>query len=98
MFAHTVNPLKALPDFYVAKRNRKLKVLAAAGLLANDLQAGAQVKLVKRPARGKLTLKADGSFTYVPARGFLGKVTFKYRIASAFAVSATALVTIKVKK
>jgi hypothetical protein len=98
VFAHTVNPLKARPDFYTAKRNRKLKVLAPTGLLANDQQAGAQVKLVKRPAQGKLTLKADGSFTYVPARGFLGKVTFKYRIANAFAVSTAALVTIKVKK
>jgi hypothetical protein len=98
VFAHTVNPLTAVPDAYNAKRSRKLKVAALSGLLANDQHVSGQALLVKKPAKGKLTLKADGSFTYVPASGFVGKVTFKYRVANAFGVSAPVVVTIKVRK
>jgi len=56
------------------------------------------VKLVKKPLSGTLKLKADGSFTYTPVSGFLGKVTFRYRIVNAFGVSGNAVVTIRVKR
>ena len=75
----------------------KLNILAQAGLRANDQHAGGQVKLIKRPAKGKLTLRTDGSFTYKPPTGFVGKVTFKYHVFNAFAVSVPVVVTIKVK-
>jgi len=74
-----------------------LKIPAATGLLANDLNAGGQVKLVKRPLVGRLVLSSDGSFKYFPPLGFLGKVTFKYRIVNKFGISLPAFVTIKVK-
>ena len=86
-----MNPLTALPDTYFAKRNHALKVPALTGLLANDLTASAHVKLVKSPLVGRLVLSSDGSFKYFPPTGFLGKVTFKYRIVNAFGVSLPVL-------
>ena len=69
----------------------------ATGLLANDQNAGGHVKLVTFPAVGLLFKNADGSFKYIPPVGFLGKVTFKYRIVNSFGVSVPVVVTIKVK-
>ena len=56
-----------------------------------------QAKLVKKPKKGKLALKANGSFTYTPATNAVGKVTFTYRLTSAFGVSVPVTVTIRVK-
>ena len=97
VFTHTVGPLTALPDTYFAKRNHALKIPVATGLLANDQNAGGHVKLVTFPAVGLLFKNADGSFKYIPPVGFLGKVTFKYRIVNSFGVSVPVVVTIKVK-
>jgi len=97
VFTHTVNPLTAVPDIYNAKKDKKLKVSAAKGVLVNDGQTGVQAKLVKKPKKGKLVLKANGSFTYTPAPGSVGKVTFTYRLSSVFGVSAPVTVTIRIK-
>jgi hypothetical protein len=97
-FVRLIAPLTALPDVYTVKKNRRLRVLGAAGLLLNDVQASGLAKLAKKPVQGKLKLNADGSFIYTPAPGFVGKITFKYRIVSAFGVSAPTVVTIRVKR
>ena len=46
-------------------------------MLANDSGAVTAV-LVAGPAHGTLALQADGSFTYVPAAGYVGPDTFSY--------------------
>jgi hypothetical protein len=97
-FPHLVNPLTALADVYTVKQNRKLNAFVAIGLLANDRHVSGLATLVKKPAKGKLTLRPDGSFVYKPLAGFVGKVTFKYRLVSPFGVSGNVVVTIKVKR
>src|SRR5207244_4316933 len=57
---------------------------AAPGVLANDFDNvefdGVRVwDLVRAPVHGTLTLRPDGSFTYVPASGFTGRDGFTYR-------------------
>jgi hypothetical protein len=96
-FTHTVNPLTGVKDTYNAKKNKKLNVTAAKGVLANDGQTGVQAKLVKKPKKGTLVLKANGSFTYTPAPNTVGVFTFSYRLSNAFGVSAPITVTIRVK-
>lgn len=44
--------------------------------------------VVEEPGRGTLDLKSDGSFTYTPADGFTGAVTFTYRAGIATAAGA----------
>jgi Ca2+-binding RTX toxin-like protein len=81
----TVNPVdddpRANPDAYAATRNLTLTV-PTPGVLGNDtdVEAGPLTAvLVSGPARGTLTLAADGSFVYVPAPNFVGTDTFVYR-------------------
>ena len=66
-------------------------------MLGND-RAGQPLtaELVSGPAHGSLTLNADGSFRYVPARDFHGIDTFSYRACHGDRASAAAVVTITV--
>lgn len=55
---------------------------ADANVLANDSDPDGDALsavLEQAPANGSLTLSADGSFSYTPAPGFIGEVTFTYR-------------------
>jgi hypothetical protein len=57
-------------------------VLAWPGVLANDRDPNGDTILAvpaSPPSHGLLTLGADGSFTYLPASGFLGTDAFTYR-------------------
>jgi VCBS repeat-containing protein len=70
----------------------------ANGVLANDSdpdQDSLKAILSTAPANGSLTLNADGSFTYTPKAGFLGKDSFQYQ-ANDGALGTTATVTITV--
>jgi hypothetical protein len=70
--------------------------IAAPGVLGNDSdQDGDSVAavLVSGPAEGSLTLRANGSFTYVPANANYNSVTFTYRITDG-QVSSTATVSL----
>src|SRR5919201_3674443 len=51
---------------------------------------------VVAPANGKLSLSADGAFTYTPAPGFVGTDSFTYRIDDGTGRSADAVATITV--
>ena len=87
-------------DSFTVLAGRTLTV-AAPGVLANDtgLAAGSTAVLgtVPPPAAGALTFNPDGSFTFTPAAGFVGPVTFTYRVTSPAGVtSAAAVVTIQV--
>jgi hypothetical protein len=69
------------------------------GLLANDFDFENDILrpiLVTGPARGVLTMNADGSFTYDPVPGFFGTDTFVYRVSDGSLLSNTVTVTIQV--
>lgn len=95
------DPPKAIDDKYDAKEDTKLTVSAAKGVLANDVNPDdAKVSLtavLKTDAKhGKVTLKADGSFTYMPEEDFFGDDSFTYVAANKTDTSKAATVTIAV--
>ncbi|MFO0881012.1 MAG: Ig-like domain-containing protein [Gemmataceae bacterium] len=76
------NPL-GVSDRYLVDR-REFEVPANRGLLANDVSPLGRtltVLLETTPAFGILSLSADGSFRYIPNRGFTGTDSFTYRIS-----------------
>ena len=85
---------------YAAIEDTQLSVPTASGVLANDtdVDTGATLTavLVSAPASGTLVLSPDGSFTYTPAPGFNGTVTFTYHANDGFQDSNVATVTITV--
>jgi hypothetical protein len=56
---------------------------ADAGVLANDRGSPLTVVAYSDPQHGTLTLNPDGSFTYTPAPGYVGRDQFTYRITDA---------------
>lgn len=50
------------------------------------------VKLLSGPAYGSLQLQPDGSFSYTPASGFSGQVSFTYQLIGAFGSSQATVV------
>jgi hypothetical protein len=79
----------AVDDAYVVAPNSTLNVNAANGLRRNDAAPARdgltsrfipESLLVSGPASGSLTLNPDGSFSYTPAPGFQGEVSFSYRL------------------
>jgi VCBS repeat-containing protein len=92
------NPPDAINDSYSTARNKKLVVGPASGVLANDTDAdGNQLTttLGSGPRNGKVSLNADGSFTYTPNSRFTGTDSFTYKVSDGTG-SDTATVTIKV--
>jgi len=71
---------------------------AAPGVLANDTGLlGGTVLRVSGPGHGALTLRSDGSYTYVPNAGYVGTDSFSYKVRSLLLVTSnTAQVTISV--
>ncbi|MEO5925046.1 MAG: Ig-like domain-containing protein [Bryobacteraceae bacterium] len=67
----------AVNDFYTTNAGTTLTV-AAAGLLANDVGTTLTAVKLTNPASGTATVNSNGSFTYVPAVGFAGNVSFTY--------------------
>ncbi|MES2660977.1 MAG: cellulase family glycosylhydrolase [Verrucomicrobiota bacterium] len=74
-------------DTYVTTPGTGLYANPAQGVLANDTDPNAgQPGITMRafqteaPAHGTLTLYEDGSFYYLPAAGFSGTDTFRYRV------------------
>ena len=77
----TVPPPTAANDSYSVTKNQPLAVNAP-GVLANDSdQTGGTLtaQLVSPAAHGTVTLRSDGSFTYVPRADFLGTDRFTYQ-------------------
>ena len=71
----------AVNDAYSVNEGQTLTV-AAPGVLGNDsLGDGLTLtaSLVAGPAKGTLTLNANGSFTYTPNSNFTGTDTFTYK-------------------
>ncbi|MCE7980091.1 MAG: hypothetical protein DYG89_02770 [Caldilinea sp. CFX5] len=88
----------AMDDSYNVGVNAVLSV-AAPGVLGNDSAADGDAltaALVSGPSNGRLTLNADGAFTYTPNPGFSGVERFTYQAKAGQATSNVATVTITV--
>lgn len=87
-------------DTFSTAANQTLTI-AAPGVLANDSDAEngtltATVVADVNPTQGTLTLAPNGGFTFIPANGFTGAVTFTYRVSDGTTNSDPATVTINV--
>ena len=79
------NPPETKPQNYVAHENEKLKVPASGGLMAGAIDPDgdkiATVKLVMKPRNGRIILnELNGSFEYMPNKGFTGIDEFTYKV------------------
>jgi PKD repeat protein/flagellar hook assembly protein FlgD len=89
---------EAQGEGYAGTEGQPLQVLVP-GVLANDRDPDGDpltAMVVAAPATGTLALAADGSFTYTPAPGFSGVVTFAYVARDATAASVPATVTLTI--
>jgi hypothetical protein len=76
------DPPHAAADAYATTEDTVLRVLTAAGVLANDHDpegAPLTAEWVSPPTPGPVALAADGSFVYTPAPDFNGPFSFTYR-------------------
>jgi hypothetical protein len=92
-------PAPADPHVFAAKKDAVLNV-AAKSLLPPVAAANAPartVSLATKPAHGTLVLKADGSFTYTPAKGFAGTDTFTYILTTGGVATLPGTVTVVVR-
>ena len=91
----TTLPVLANNDSYSMVEDTTL-TNAAPGVLANDAGQNITAQRVSGPVNGTLIFNRDGSFSYTPARNFLGTDSFTYEDFNAQATSAVATVTILV--
>jgi hypothetical protein len=92
-------PPRAADDAYGGNEDAGIDV-AAPGLLRNDSDPDGDAlsaALIAPPARGQLSLRPDGSFTYLPQRDFHGSDGFTYeaRDGRGGAARASASVTVR---
>jgi hypothetical protein len=86
----------AVDDTGTTPAGTALRVDASAGILTNDSGVALAAAALTRPSDGRVSVSRDGSFVYIPDRGFAGTDTFSYRAADSAAGAATATVTITV--
>lgn len=95
---HDLGASVARANAYSAKEDTLLRGLS---VLRNDSDANGDplltARLVKRTTKGKLTLRANGTFTYKPRANFFGTDSFTYRASDGKSSSNVAKVTIRVK-
>jgi hypothetical protein len=85
-------------DRYVSDENAEL-IVPAPGVLLNDSDVESSTlsaQLLAAPARGVVTIRADGSFNYVPEVNWRGTETFTYSALDAQGGSTPGTVTIQV--
>ncbi|UCD37354.1 MAG: tandem-95 repeat protein [Fidelibacterota bacterium] len=88
----------AQDDAYSGSEDTPLTVNTP-GVLANDDDIDGDAlnaTLVNGPANGSLNLNTDGSFTYTPAAGYNGTVTFTYRADDGTVYSNNATVSLNI--
>jgi CSLREA domain-containing protein len=102
-FVITVKPVNDRPvaagNAYPTDANRTLRV-PPPGLLNNDSDPDGDrlaASLVARPKHGALALRADGSFSYAPHRGYSGTDSFSYAATDGRGGRAAATVRISVR-
>ena len=92
------SPPAAADDSFATNVDTAL-LIAAPGVLANDLQNGGgavSAVLITDVTSGSLTFSGNGGFTFTPNAGFVGVTTFTYRATNARGASNVATVTIAV--
>ncbi len=93
------DPPTALADPSYATPQGAILVVAAPGVLANDVDPGGgglAATIATLPAYGQVFLAPDGGFRYVPFVGFVGTDTFTYRASDGALTSDAATVSIAV--
>ena len=71
----------AQPDHYEVTEDQLMITTAVVGLLANDSDDDGDMltaRLIEPPQHGRLTLRDDGGFVYIPDPDFFGTDTFRY--------------------
>ncbi|MED4054866.1 Ig-like domain-containing protein [Niallia taxi] len=89
----------AVDDTYTLNEDEQLKVNAAVGVLANDIDPENKeltATVTTNPENGKLTFNEDGSFQYVPSANFVGKDRFAYKASDGNSTTEAKTVTINV--
>jgi|GEM_PF-1094673 len=79
----------AVDDMYSVAQGATLNI-PAPGVLGNDYDVNGNTltsTVSASPAKGKVTLNSNGSFTYVPNAGVTGSDTFRYRVSDGVAES-----------
>ncbi|MBN1890621.1 MAG: cadherin-like domain-containing protein [Thermoflexales bacterium] len=96
VFSAAGDPI-AVNDMFLVDQDSVL-VVAAPGVLANDISAGDSLTatLEDGPGNGELAFKPDGSFTYTPTATYIGVDHFTYTAHEGMAASQTATVTLHV--
>ncbi|MBB4593451.1 Ig-like domain-containing protein [Xanthomonas cannabis] len=99
------NDTVLVPNRATVAKDDKATTMAGAAvridLLGNDTDADGDrlaTLLVRAPSHGKLSLNADGSYTYTPDKGWYGTDSFSYRATDGDAQSGVAMVSITVQK
>jgi arylsulfatase A-like enzyme len=93
-------PIARVENYTVTTGNT-LNVNVEKGVMINDIDLDKDsltVKTAALPLYGKLKLNKDGSFSYIPNKGFSGIDTFDYCVTDGIALSNVVTVGIKVEK
>ena len=83
----------------IARELRFLFTNEKQGVLANDIidhQRQVSVELDSSPRHGFITLNANGSFRYIPKKGFVGRDSFRYTVKVDNGMSSHATVNLVV--
>ncbi|WP_226427859.1 Ig-like domain-containing protein [Xanthomonas sp. NCPPB 2865] len=101
----TVSITVLAPNRAPVARDDKATTMAGAAVridvLGNDSDADGDrlaTLIVCAPSHGKLSLNADGSYTYTPDKGWYGTDSFSYRATDGDAQSGVAMVSVTVQK
>jgi hypothetical protein len=89
-----------VPDEYQVLARTRLTISTPQGVLSNDLGGAgrpAQVRLVVGPGHGRLVLRPDGTFRYMPRASFQGVDSFSYVANDGQGDSAPTVVRIQVE-
>ena len=99
------DPPVAVPHTYMTQEGEELSVPASEGLMSGvndpDGEKPVAVAVVQKPRNGKITLnERDGSFTYMPNKGFSGLDEFTFKVrdpGGAFSKIETAEINVSFK-
>ena len=83
---------------YRGTEDTTLAILAP-GVLRNDRDPDGDrlaASIVRRPTKGRLSMNANGAFTYRPPPNFNGIVRFRYRASDAYGGRDSAIVTVRI--
>ncbi|MFZ7087645.1 Ig-like domain-containing protein [Curtobacterium sp. RRHDQ10] len=86
----------ATNDTYTAIGGQSLSVPVGRGVTGDDDGTDLRVTLKTQAKHGIVTLSADGSFTYVPEKGYSGPDSFEYTATDADGQTTTATVNLVV--